>query len=359
MVSEPQSALNERLRIGIIAPPWVAVPPPGYGGTEMMIDILARGLSNAGHDVELFATGDSTCPVPTQWLHDRALGTNGTLTDELGHVQAAYSALAHCDVIHDHTLIGPVWAHLAHPEHNVVTTVHGSFTPAMSELYAQIAHWAAVVAISHHQRSTAPGIDMRAVIHHGLDPERYPIGTGDGGYLAFLGRMNPDKGVHHAIRASRAAGKRLLIAAKMWEPAEFDYFDHEVRPLLDDDAEYIGEVTGADKIEFLGRAEALINPIQWPEPFGLVMIEALACGTPVIAFRSGASPEIVDHGTTGYLCDDFESMTHSIARLTEIARHDCRARCMDRFSTPRMAADYVAAFRAMLAAPCEGHGCQR
>lgn len=347
------------VRIGIIAPPWVATPPVGYGGTEMMIDILARGLTKAGHCVELFATGDSTCPVPTQWLHAEALGTTGTLTDELGHVQAAYAALAHCDVIHDHTLIGPVWAHLAHPDLNVVTTVHGSFTPAMTTLYEQIAHWAAVVAISHHQRSTAPAIDMHTVIHHGLDPEQYEMGSGDGGYLAFLGRMNPDKGVHHAIRASRAAGHRLLIAAKMWEPAEFDYFEREVRPLLGPDAEYIGEVNGRDKIDFLGRAQALINPIQWPEPFGLVMIEALACGTPVVAMRSGASPEIVEHGTTGYLCDDQDEMVGTLAQLDHISRDICRIRCTERFSTRRMAEDYIATFRQRMATRHDRHGCQR
>jgi glycosyltransferase involved in cell wall biosynthesis len=339
---------DDRLRIGVIAPPWVPVPPPVYGGTELVIDHLARGLIAAGHDVDLFTTGDATCPVERHWLHRVAVGTTGSLIDELGHVQAAYAELAGCDVIHDHTLLGPMWAitNMAAPP--VVTTAHGPFTPELSELYRTVGRDVAVVAISHHQRDTAPEIPVARVIHHGLDMEHWPVGRGDGGYLVFLGRMHPDKGVHRAIRIARAAGKQLRIAAKMWEPAERRYFAEEVEPLLGSDAVYLGEVGGRDKVDLLAGAEALLNPIRWPEPFGLVMIEALAVGTPVVTFGEGAAPEIVDDGVTGFVCRDEADMVDRLADVCDLDRRDCRRAATSRFSARRMVDDHVALYQELV-----------
>ncbi len=224
------------LKVGLIAPPWVTVPPTIYGGTELVIDHLARGLDARGHDVTLFTTGDSTCPVKRQWLHERAVGTTADLMTELSHVEAAYAALADCDIIHDHTLLGLLWAGNIPTHAPVVTTVHGQFTPALSTLYRAIGSHIGVIAISEHQRSTAPTVPVDAVIHHGIDLDMFPMGEGDGGYVVFLGRMSPDKGVHRAINVARAAGKRLIIAAKMWEPEEHRYYHEVVEPLLGDDA---------------------------------------------------------------------------------------------------------------------------
>lgn len=344
----PASTRSNPLHIGMIAPPWVAVPPPEYGGTELVVDHLARGLVLAGHDVTLFATGDSTCPVPRRWVHPRAVGTTGGLLDELAQVEAAYDALGHCDVIHDHTLLGPLWAVANEVRPRVVTTAHGPFNAELTELYRTIGQRFAVVAISHHQARTAPTVPVTQVIHHGIDIDRIPVGDGGGGFVLFLGRMHPDKGVHRAIDVARSAGRRLLIAAKMWEPAEHRYFAEVVEPMLGADVEYVGQVGGRDKWELLGQAEALINPICWPEPFGLVMIESLAAGTPVLTFAEGAAPEIVDHGRTGFICDDDIDMSERLTTVGALDRRNCRRVAETRFSTGRMIADHLGLYRRLL-----------
>ncbi len=345
----PLSADRRPLRIGIIAPPWVAVPPPAYGGTELVIDNLARGLVDRGHDVTLFTVGDSTCPVRRRWVHEKAAGTTADLLTELGHVQAAYEALSGCDVIHDHTLLGLLWSKMSSSTPPVVTTCHGPFTPALATLYETVGRHVAIVSISHHQRSTAPSVPVAAVIHHGIEVDRFPIGRGDGGYVLFLGRMSPDKGVHRAISIARAAGKRLIIAAKMWEPAEHRYFHERVEPLLGDDATYIGPVGGKHKLDLLAGAEALVNPIRWPEPFGLVMAEALACGTPVVTFPEGAASEIVDHEVTGFLCTDDVDMAERLATVDELDRSACRRAAALRFGIDRMVDEHVNLYRQHIA----------
>jgi len=340
---------RSRLRIGLIAPASVQVPPPVYGGTELVVDQLARGLVKAGHDVTLFTTGDSTCPVERRWVHPRALGITVDLLPALHHVQAAYEELADVDIIHDHTLLGPLWS-IAHDTGTpVITTAHLPFTPELLLLYEAVGSRVALVAISHRQRASAPGLTLAAVIHHGIDVKRIPVGLGHGGYLLFLGRMSPDKGVHRAITLARAAGKRLVLAAKMWQPEERRYFSECVQPLLGPDAVYVGEVGGRRKFDLLGGAEALLNPIGWPEPFGLVMIEALSTGTPVLAFAQGAAPEIVDHGRTGFICTDDSDMAIKLGRLGELDRTECRRDAEERFSTDRMVADHLVLYRRVLA----------
>ncbi len=340
---------ERRLRVGLIAAPWVAVPPPVYGGSELVIDLLARGLVAAGHEVVLFATGDSTCPVDRRWRYPEALGTTSDLVAEFAHVDAAYRELAGVDVIHDHTLAGPTWAELSTGV-PVVTTAHGPFTEELGDLYAVAARrGASVVAISHHQASTAPELPIARVIHHGLEVDRIPVGRGDGGYVLFLGRMNSDKGAHRAIAAARAAGRPILLAAKMWEPAERKYFAEQVEPLLGPDATYLGECGGHDKLELIGGASALVNPIRWPEPFGLVMAEALACGTPVVTFAEGAAPEIVDHGRTGFVCTDDRDLAVRLTQIDELDRRECRAAAASRFSAARMVDDHVALYRHLIA----------
>lgn len=337
------------LRIGLIAPPWVPVPPPVYGGTELVIDHLARGLEAVGHDVVLFTTGESTCPVHREWTYGHALETMGDLVGELGQVQAAYDLLAdEVDLIHDHTLLGPLWAVATGVHTPVATTCHGQFTTELTALYRAVADRVAVIAISRHQASSAPTVPVAAVIHHGIDVERVPMGDGAGGYVLFLGRMSPSKGVERAIRVARAAGKRLVIAAKMWEPAEHRYFADHVVGLLGPHAEYVGEVGGTRKAELLAGAEALLNPIRWPEPFGLVMIEALAAGTPVLTFSEGAAPEIVDDGRTGYICTDEDEMVRRLQSIGEIDRRRCREAVEARFSAARMVDDHVALYRRLI-----------
>jgi glycosyltransferase involved in cell wall biosynthesis len=319
------------LTIGLLAPPWAAVPPPTYGGTEAVVSELATGLTAAGHQVILFATRDSTAPVPLVCAEASAswdrIG-HGEL--ELPHVMAGYEALTGCDIIHDHTLLGPAWA-LAAGHDRTVTTCHGPLSGELRAIYRRYAKRVPVIAISADQARRAPEVMVDRVIHHGLDPTAYPVGDGDGGFLLFLGRMTADKGVRQAVLAAREAGRRLIVAAKCREEPERAYFREQIEPLLDNNIEFI--------------ACALLNPIQWPEPFGMVMIEALASGTPVITCPIGAAPEIVDNGVTGYLCRGSDELVRAIGTVAQLSRQSCREAVLERFSTERMVADHVALYR--------------
>lgn len=334
------------MRVAIIAPPWVPVPPPLYGGTEAVLDYLARGLRDAGHDVLLYATGDSTCEVPTQFSRDSAAGTvDAGMVTELHHAVNAYEAIVAwgADVVHDHTLVGP---HIARRYGiPVVTTNHGPFVSDLGDCYEALGQMAPIIAISEHHASTAGATRVAAVIHHGVDVDRFPLGAGDGGYALFLGRMSPDKGVHLAARIAREADTPLRIAAKMREPAERAYFDANVKPLLGGVVEYVGEVGGQDKLDILAGATCLLNPIAWPEPFGMVMIEALACGTPVIATPCGSVPEIVCEGVTGFVRSTEAELAEVLGRVGELDRTWCRKDAEARFSTERMVADHVSLYR--------------
>ena len=335
------------MKVGLIAPPWIPVPPTSYGGTEVVVDNLARGLTARGHDVRLFTVRESTCPVTRLWFFEHGVQPTGTTVEEAAHVLAAYDALADCDLIHDHTVIGPLtWARTRRGP-AVVTTNHGEFTPAMRTIYAAMGDRIAIVAISHAQRGSAPEIPVAAVIHHGIDLDRYHYGPGGGGYLLFVGRMSPDKGVHDAIRLARRAGRRLVVVSKMWEEGERAYFDRHVRPLLGPDIEMLTETTLEQRVDLFRHADALLNPIRWPEPFGLVMAEALACGTPVIAFPHGAAPEIVDHGRTGFLYADEDALVQ--APIHRLDRHACRAAAERRFSLDRMARDHEELYQRVVA----------
>ncbi len=339
------------MRVGLIAPPWAAIPPVGYGGTEAVIDQLARGIQSAGHDVVLFTVAESTCPVPRRHLLAVAEGMRiGACVPELQHVLAAYDAMTDVDIIHDHTMAGPVLASIpGFTGIPVVTTNHGPFNNELNDLYRRVGDAVPVIAISADQASRSSGVTIAKVIHHGVDLDAFPMGAGDGGYLLFLGRMAPEKGAHRAIRIARASGKRLLIAAKMREESERRYFEAEIEPLLGPDISYVGEVHGDHKLELLGGAEALINPIRWPEPFGMVMIEALATGTPVVSFAEGAAPEIVISGTTGFLGATEHALIEAIAAIGEIDRKACRARVRDHFSTAHMAQNHLDLYRSVLA----------
>lgn len=332
------SAEGTEMKIAMIAPPWLPVPPPAYGGTESVIDRLARGLADAGHDVLLVTTGDSTCPVARAWtIEEAATDAMGNVAVELRHVIGAAGAISDADVVHDHTLVGPILA-AERGDRRVVTTCHGSFDQTLTPLYRHISEQVEVIAISHDQASRARDVRIAAVIHHGIEPERFPVGSGDGDYLLFLGRLSPDKGAHIAARVAREVGMPLVLAAKCREAAEHEYFEHQLAPLLGGNIEYVGEVCGTEKLGLLGGARALLNPIAWPEPFGLVMIEALACGTPVVATRHGSVPEIVDHGLTGFVVDSCDDLAPFLERIDTLDRVACRAAVESRFSMAQMVA---------------------
>jgi len=340
------------MRIGLIAPPWIPVPPPAYGGTEAVIDNLARGLTNLGHEVHLFTVGSSTSPVRRSHLFEEPAQPLGQTVPETAHVLAAYEALEHVDIIHDHTILGPLLAaRPGRPGPPVVTTNHGPFTPMTLPIFRTIARTAFVVAISRDQASRALDVPITAVIHHGIDLDTYRVGPGHDDHLVFVGRMSPDKGVAAAVRIAHAAGRPLRLVSKMREPEEHAYFETCVRPLLSHRDDDVDELGLQDRVTLVGRAAGLLNPIAWPEPFGLVMAEALATGTPVIASPQGAAPEIVTHDRTGFLFRSEPDGIGAVARIPEIDRAACRADAERRFSLERMAGDHERLYETILSSP--------
>ncbi len=347
------------MRIGLVAPPWVTVPPTRYGGTESVVDNLARGLVDRGHTVRLFTVGSSTCPVDRRWLFEEPVGPLGAGELEAAHVLAAYESLApDVDVIHDHTALGPLLTQGLPgqgtdgdgPRVPLVLTMHGPPDRAPGRLLNHTARRAAIVAISRSQRAAATGVRVARVIHHGVDVDVHRAGPGGGGFVMFVGRMSPDKGVHRAIDIARRSGTRLVIAAKMWEDVEVEYFRTEVEPRLHDGVEVLLDADRDSRIELLGRADALLNPICWPEPFGLVMAEALACGTPVVGAPYGAATEIVDDGVTGFLREGDDDLVAALGRVGELDREACRLAAVERFSIERMAHDHEQLYAELVAA---------
>ena len=341
------------MRVGVIAPPWIPVPPTAYGGTEAVVDNLARGLQSQGHDVQLFTVGDSTCPVPRLHLHERGAVPMGDSAEEAAHVLAAYEAFADVDVIHDHTVLGPLLALRASPvQKPVVVTHHGPFNATNQRYLTDVARTADVVAISRSHAEGSGSVPISFVVRHGIDLDVYRPGpaatAGAGGYLLFVGRMCADKGVSTAVRVARASGRRLVLATKMREASERQYFEQEVRPLLCPQDDLHVEAPLELRRELLHGALALINPIAWREPFGLVMAEALATGTPVLGFPQGAAPEVVEHGVTGYLCRDEADMVAAVERVGGIDRSACRKAAERRFGMDRMARDYATVYRRIL-----------
>jgi glycosyltransferase involved in cell wall biosynthesis len=337
------------VRIGLISTPWTALPPPAYGGIEGVVDRLARGFTAAGHEVLVAAPGDSTCPAPLVPDAPPADPDGIGLTEvELAHVVRAYRAMPGMDIIHDHTLIGPLYLHRL-PDVPIVTTNHGPFRVLLRDIYRAMDDHVSLIAVSHHQASTADeGVRVARVIHHGIDVDAVPVGDGKGGYFCFLGRMSPSKGVREAAIIARKAGVQLRIGAKLQDKGEREYFDCAVAPLLGPDVEYLGELNTEEKYKLVGSATALLNPIQWPEPFGLVMIEALAAGTPVVATSAGAAPEIVDDGVTGYLRDDIDSLAAALPEAGNLDRQQCRQQALSRFSADRMVAEHLDLYTELL-----------
>lgn len=334
------------MRIGLIAGPWFPIPPPTYGGTERVVDGLARGFEDAGHEVVLAAPLDSTCPVPlAPGMRESDSEALGTPVSELSQVIRAYDALGEVDIIHDHTVTGPLYTGrpAAIP---VVTTIHGLLDPAAIDVYRRMSINTSIIAISRDQVSRA-GLPVDRIIHHGIDVSSVRTGSGQGGYACFVGRMCPDKGVLEAIHVAREAGMPLRVAAKVREEAEVRYFHEVIEPLLGSNEEFLGEVNDADKQRLMGEAVALLNPLQWHEPFGLVMIEALATGTPVVGTPIGSAPEIVEHGRTGFLAPT-DRLAELLPQAAELDRALCRSRTLQFFSTERMVADHLELFGALL-----------
>lgn len=344
------------MKIAQVSPLYERVPPELYGGTERVVSYLTEELVHAGHEVTLFASGDSITSAELVPCCPRALRL-GRCIDPLAHhlvmLERVFARLQEFDIVHFHCdyLHFPLSRRHHHPH---VTTLHGRLDlPDLVPLYDEFREMP-VVSISDAQRAPLPWINWQGTVYHGLPPERYPFRETPEDYLAFLGRISPEKGVDRAIEIARRSGMKLKIAAKV-DPADQVYFRQIVEPLLNQPhVDFVGEIGDRDKPEFLGAATALLFPIDWPEPFGLAMIESLACGTPVVAFRRGSVPEVLDDGRSGFVCESVDAAVEAVSRATQLSRYTCRAIFEERFTAARMAANYLKVYRQQLEARQHG-----
>jgi glycosyltransferase involved in cell wall biosynthesis len=332
------------MRIGLLAPPWIPTPPPAYGGIERVVALQAAGMAAAGHDVTLVAAPGSAVPgVRVVSPLERLPAQIGMATDEWRHVLGGLDALSGVDMVFDHS--GPLGALLsAQAKVPAMHVVHGSLETELLGLYEGLfarAPELRLAAISRSQRGAAPHLPFAGVCYNALDLTEAPFRAESEGYLAFLGRMAPEKGVAEAITVARRAGLPLRIAAKCREPAEQAYYERAVAPHLGPDVEYLGELGRAETYDFLSRASALLFPISWREPFGMVLIEAMACGTPVLATRRGAVPEVVLDGVTGFVRDTPAELAAVTGRIGELDRAACRRHVAEHFSTEALVRGYT------------------
>jgi glycosyltransferase involved in cell wall biosynthesis len=342
------------MKIAQVAPLIESVPPRLYGGTERVVSFLANELVEHGHDVTLFASGDSHTTATLFPAWPRALRLDGACQDafapHLLMLEEVAKRAETFDIIHFHIshFHFPVARRLPVPH---VTTLHGRLDlPELGPLYREYRDLP-VVSISNAQRAPLPQADWVGTVYHGLPGELLEPRYEPGRYLAFLGRVSPEKRLDRAIAIATACGQPLRVAAKV-DQADRDYFEREIRGLLDNPlVEFIGEISEEQKAGFLGGATALLFPIDWPEPFGLVMIEALACGVPVIAFRRGSVAEVIDDGVTGFVVDTVEEAIEATRRVDRLNRRTCREVFDRRFNVSRMASDYVDIYEALMARP--------
>jgi len=329
---------------------WESVPPRQYGGTERVVSYLTEELVRLGHEVTLFASGDSTTTAALEAVCPTAIRFSpGAMAREASMVlllEKAFGSPERFDIIHSHLdfLAFPLIRRCRVP---VVTTLHGRLDlPELQPVYTEFAD-CPLVSISYSQRRPCPNVRWQANVSHGLPLDQYTFHPTPGRYLAFIGRLSPEKRPDLAVRIAERVGLPLRIAAKV-DPVDRAYIEDVMKPLLSHPlVEYVGEITDAEKNRFLGDALAVLCPYQ-PEPFGLVLIEALACGTPVIAYRHGSFPEIIDHGVTGFLCPDVETMSAAVTEIASLDRRECRAAFEQHFTVHRMTARYLEVYGEVL-----------
>lgn len=325
------------LRIAQIAPIVWKVPPKKYGGIERVVYVLTEELVNRGHDVTLFATGDSETSARLSYVFPVSLKEAGVNDPEkfnkwrFLHNFAAYKGEKEFDIIHDHTLVD-----LSTEKTPVVVTHHGIISESTRDLTPSHIY---PVAISYSQRNEAPNAKIEAVIHNGLPMEEYPFSDKPMNYLLFVGRFSKQKGAHLAIKVAEALKMKLIIVAKI-EGRDEEYFNRYIKPKLGENIEWIGEATEDERNYLMSNALCLLHPGIWDEPFGLNMIEAMACGCPVIAFDRGSIPEVVDDGKTGFVVRNISQMIEAVKNISIIKRSDCRSYALKNFSAKRMADDY-------------------
>jgi glycosyltransferase involved in cell wall biosynthesis len=339
------------MRIAQVAPLYESVPPRYYGGTERVVSWLTEKLVSLGHDVTLFASADSVTNARLVASCDKALRLDPSCIDPVAHhvlmMEEVFAQAGEFDLIHFHV----DYLHFSRSRRErtpCLTTLHGRLDiPDLVPLYREF-HELPLVSISDAQRKPLDWVNWVGTVHHGMPVSALPFHKGQGSYLAFLGRVSPEKGLDNAIEIAIRSGMRLRVAAKI-DKADREYFERKIEPLLGHPlVEFIGEIGNSEKGEFLGNAAALLFPIDWPEPFGLVMIESMACGTPVIAYSRGSVPEIVRNGVSGYVVNDVGEAAAAVKQLSKIDRRQCRRYFELNFSDDRMAEQYVNIYRKLL-----------
>jgi glycosyltransferase involved in cell wall biosynthesis len=339
------------MRIAQVAPLYESVPPKYYGGTERVVSYLTEELVRQGHEITLFASGDSVTDACLVAACPRSLRLDKQCVDQLAHhilmLEHVFQRAAEFDIIHFHV----DYLHFPYSRRQPithVTTLHGRLDlPDLVPLYQEFPDMP-VVSISNAQREPLPWASWQDTVYHGIPANLYRFRENPGNYLAFMGRISPEKRVDRAIRIAKRVRIPLKIAAKI-DRVDRQYFETTIKPLLDDPlVELVGEIGDEEKNNFLGAAYALLLPIDWPEPFGLVMIEAMACGTPVIAYRGGAVPEIMEEGHTGFIVRTLNDAIEAVRRVPELSRRRCREIFDKRFTATRMAQDYVRVYERLI-----------
>lgn len=342
------------MRIAQIAPIIESVPPKKYGGTERVISVLTEELVRRGHDVTLFATGDSVTSAKLVSSYPRPLRQDipqpmvkRTIWGHR-HVAIAYAMRNQFDIIHDHTS----WlsAGLANMSRvPVVMTLHGALTPEAIALFETLEN-PYLVSISESQRKPAPDLNYISTIYNGLSMASYPFSNTHNGYLIFIGRICEEKGPHFAIEVAKRLNLPLIIAAKVEDGTSREYFETMVKPHLSEKIQWIGEVDEKERNQLFSKALCSLHPVTWPEPFGLTLIESMACGTPVVAFDQGAIPEVIKHNETGFVVHTIDEMTDAVSRITKIRRSACRNHALEQFSVEKMVDSYELVYDAIVGA---------
>ncbi len=348
------------MRIAQVAPLWERVPPPAYGGIELVVGLLCDELVRRGHDVTLFASGDSITLAKLESVHPRALRLDPTVKEypiyEMLQLSQVYERAGEFDIIHSHMGCSALpYANLVKTP--TIHTLHGVFTPDNEKLYSH-ARNQPYVSISNAQREPRLNLNCMATVYNGIDTSIYEFYSEPQNppYLAFLGRLSPEKGPHIAIEIAKRTGWHLKMAGKV-DVVDVEYFEQEIKPHIDGkQIEYLGEANHAQKCELMGKAVATLFPITWREPFGLVMVESMVTGTPVIAMALGSTPEVIVHGKTGFLCHSIDECIVAIDKAAELNRAACREHVLNNFSVQRMTEGYEAVYQQILAERFEQNG---
>jgi glycosyltransferase involved in cell wall biosynthesis len=345
------------MKIAQIAPPWISVPPRGYGGTEWVVQQLCDGLSARGHQVTLYASGDSTTAAELRSVFPAQIPEfMGNSAFEARHSGYALADILSrtgeraFDIVHDHSGFFVVAASALLPLPPVLHTIHSAFDEVTTGFYDQFGRSVAYNAISEYQRSMGPaGMNWAGVVPNAIDLSMWPLQEEKDDYLLAFGRVCEAKGFHLSIEVARRTGRRLVMAGAL-QPQYADYFHDVIEPELDDQIVFLGEVGDPRRRELFSNAAAFLFPILWPEPFGLVMIEAMATGTPVVAFRNGSVPEVIDDGVTGFIVEDVDQMVEAVGRVHQIDGAACRHAVEERFTVDRLVTDYEALYARLIAA---------